>query len=173
VARSDKRRRGRSRKRRPAAAPPGAVRQAPAPALAPRRDSSGRPTAPWHPLPLSELLILVGAIGIAVSLAERLSLGTAPLFLGSIAAIMIGTVEVTLREHMGGYRSHALLLALLATIAFHTLAVVVLVLALGNVPRLVNIALLLPDAIIVTTLYKLLRACFSDAQRQRMFSGAR
>lgn len=139
----------------------------------PARDSSGRPTAPWHPLPLSELLILVGAIGVAVSLAEKLTLGTAPLFLGSIAAILIGTVEVTLREHMGGYRSHALLLTLLATIAFHTLAIVALVLALGNVPRLVNIALLLPDALLFTALYKLLRARFFDAKRERMFSGVR
>ncbi|HXW58930.1 MAG TPA: hypothetical protein VEJ23_05575 [Solirubrobacteraceae bacterium] len=137
------------------------------------RDSQGRPTAPWHPLPLSELLILFGVIGVAVSFAEKLTLGTAPLFLASIAAILIGTVEVTLREHMGGYRSHAVLLALLAAIAFHTLAIVALLLALGSVPRLVNVALLLPDALLFTTLYKLLRARFSDAKRERMFSGAR
>ena len=176
-------RNGQSRK-----APPRALAQAPAgPARAgasrsarrpqaarePQRDSAGRPAAPWHPLPLSELLILVGAIGVAVSVAEKLTIGTAPLFLGSIAAILIGTVEVTLREHMGGYRSHALLLSLLATIAFHTLVVVALVLALGDVPRLVNIGLLLPDVLLFSVLYKLLRARFSDARRERMFSGAR
>lgn len=174
MANRDRRRRGRSRKRRPAAATPGPARQVvPAPKPAPpERDSAGRPAAPWHPLPLSELLILIGAIGVAVSVAEKLSVGTAPLFLASIAAILIGTVEVTLREHMGGYRSHALLLALLATIIFHSLVVVALVLALGNVPRLVNIILLLPDALLFTALLKLLRARFFDARRERMFSGA-
>jgi hypothetical protein len=175
VAKGDKRRRGRSRKRRPAPAAAGGDRRAaqarkPAP---PARDSAGRPTAPWHPLPLSELLILIGGIGVAVSVAEKLTIGTAPLFLGSIAAILIGTVEVTLREHLGGYRSHALLLSLLATIAFHSLVVVVMVLALGAVPRLVNIVLLLPDALLFTALFKLLRARFFDARRERMFSGAR
>ncbi len=118
-------------------------------------------------------MILIGAIGVAVSVLEGLRVAVAPLFLGSIAAILIGTVEVTLREHMGGYRSHALLLSLLATIAFHTVVIVALVLALGNVSRLVNVALLVPDVLLFTTLYKVLRARFFDAQRERMFSGAR
>ena len=37
-----------------------------------------------------------------------------------IAAVLIGTVEVTLREHLSGYRSHTLILALLPAIVLYT-----------------------------------------------------
>ena len=77
-----------------------------------------RPRPPWYPLPLSELLILVGAIGTVVGLRRGISHGGPVLFAG-LAAVMIGTIEVTLREHLSGYRSHALILALLPTIVFH------------------------------------------------------
>ena len=46
-----------------------------------------------------------------------ISHGGPPLFAG-IAAVLIGTVEVTLREHLSGYRSHTLILALLPVIVF-------------------------------------------------------
>ena len=57
-----------------------------------------RPQAPWHPLPLSELLILVGAVGTVVGLSRGES-GIPVLFAG-LVAVLIGTVEVTLREHL-------------------------------------------------------------------------
>src|SRR5207247_5573202 len=78
-----------------------------------QRSRRERPQAPWHPLPLSELLILVGAIGTVVGLQKGISHGAAPLLVG-LAAVVVGTVEVTLREHMSGFRSHAVLLSLLA-----------------------------------------------------------
>ena len=39
-----------------------------------------------------------------------------PLLLAGIAAVALGTIEVTWREHSSGYRSHTLLLALLPVI---------------------------------------------------------
>ena len=79
VAKRNTGRRGRSRKRRPNRAERAARRRrAPTPVAAPvtcaprarsasLKAAGERPQAPWHPLPLSELLILVGAIGAVVA----------------------------------------------------------------------------------------------------------
>jgi hypothetical protein len=130
-----------------------------------------RPRPPWYPLPLSELLILVGAIGTFVGLSRGVSHGGPALFAG-LAAVMIGTIEVTLREHLGGYRSHTLILALLPTILFHS-AVALGVAAFTRVPSWLNVVLLLLDVALFAFLFKLLRARFIDARRERTFSGRR
>jgi hypothetical protein len=134
-----------------------------------------RPQAPWHPLPLSELLILVGAIGAAFGLI-RLSHGGishgGPALLAGIAAVLIGTVEVTLREHLSGYRSHTLLLTLLPLLVFHS-ATILIVSSLTTVPKLLNVVLLIVDVGLGTVLFRLLRARFLDARRERVFAGRR
>ena len=82
-----------------------------------------RPQAPWHPLPLSELLILIGAIGTIIGFSRAKSGGFSsggPTLIAGLVAVALGTVEVTLREHRSGYRSHTLILALLPTIVFHS-----------------------------------------------------
>jgi hypothetical protein len=116
-------------------------------------------------------LILVGAIGTVVGLSRGVSHGGAPLFAG-LAAVMIGTVEVTLREHMSGYRSHTLILALLPVIVFHS-AVILVVAAFTRLPRALNVALLAADAALFAFLFKLLRARFVDARRERRFARRR
>jgi hypothetical protein len=130
-----------------------------------------RPEPPWHPVPLSELLILAGAIGTVVGLNRGISHGGPPLIAG-LAAVVIGTAEVTLREHLSGFRSHTLILALLPTIAFHS-TVVLIVAAFTTTPRALNVALLFLDAAIFAFLFKLLRARFQDARRERVFAGRR
>jgi hypothetical protein len=134
-----------------------------------------RPEAPWHPLPLSELLILVGAIGAAFGLF-RLSNGGishgGPALLAGIAAVLIGTVEVTLREHLSGYRSHTLLLTLLPLLVFHS-ATILIVSSLTTVPKLLNVVLLIVDVGLGTILFRVLRARFLDARRERVFAGRR
>ena len=133
------------------------------------RDAAGeRPRAPWHPLPLSELLILVGVIGVLVSVFLREELPAA-LLAASIAAVAIGTFEVTLREHLGGYRSHTVLLALVPVVVFHS-AVLLVAGAFTSVPRWVNIPLLALDIAIFSVLYKLLRLRHLDAKRERLLA---
>jgi hypothetical protein len=127
-----------------------------------------RPPAPWHPLPLSELLILVGAIGVVVGLSRGLSHGVAPLIAG-LAAVAIGTVEVTLREHLSGYRSHTIILAVLPVIVLDS-ALILLVAPFGAALR---IAMLIIDLAVFGFLYKLLRVRFLDARRERVFTGQR
>ncbi len=131
-----------------------------------------RPRPPWYPLPLSELLILVGGIGVIVAWGRGIqSEGT--LLAASIAAVVIGTIEVTLREHLSGYRSHTVMLAVIPAIVFHSL-VVLLVLALsGHVPSWLNLVLLPIDGALVAVFYKLLRARFADARRERTFAAGR
>lgn len=172
------RRRGRSRKRRPSApggsAPPPAQVARAKPAAKTKPATGERPQAPWHPLPLSELLILIGAIGTVVGIA-RLGNGAAqdaPLLFAGLGAVVIGTIEVTLREHRSGYRSHILLLALLPTILFHT-ATILIVSAFTPAPRALNVGLLILDAAIFAVLFKLLRAGFADARRERAFATRR
>ncbi len=127
-----------------------------------------RPQAPWHPLPLSEILIIAGIVGLVVGAKRGVSHGGGPLFAG-LGAVMIGTIEVTLREHRSGYRSHSILLAALPAIALHTI-VLLLLAAFTRVPRALNIGLLALDAAVFLLLYRLLRASFTDARRERTFA---
>jgi hypothetical protein len=193
VAKRNTGRRG-SRKRRPAPQPrpegektTAAATPAPAKPERPRRDrgaataaKSGyrdpgsvgeRPQAPWHPLPLSELLILVGAIGTIVGIRRGISHG-GPVLIAGLAAVVIGTVEVSLREHLSGYRSHTIMLALLPVIALHSIVVLGLA-AITTVPPIVNVAMLAVDGAVFAFLYKLLRARFLDARRERVFAAKR
>jgi hypothetical protein len=123
-----------------------------------------RPRAPWHPLPLSELVILVGLIGAVVGVARGAS-GRAVLFTG-IAAVAIGTIEFTVREHLGGYRSHTILLAFVPTVVLHTALALALV-ALGVQAAAAGLAPLVVDVPVFALLFKLLRGRFLAARRER------
>ncbi len=175
-------RRGRSRKRRPspqsAAEPARRVASTARPsqraarALGDLKAAGERPQAPWHPLPLSELLILVGAIGTVVAWLRGIQSNGALLGAG-IGAVVIGTIEVTLREHLSGFRSHTMMLSVIPAIVFHS-AVVLAVLAAGSrAPSWLNIALLPLDVALVVVAFKLLRARYVDARRERTFAGLR
>jgi hypothetical protein len=134
-----------------------------------------RPQAPWHPVPVSELLILIGAIATAIGaskLSKQDTAGAATLVAG-VAAVLAGTVEFSLREHRSGYRSHTILLALLPTVVLYTGTLLVLSAFVTPVPvglKIAPLALALP---LFAMLYKLLRASFADARRERVFAGKR
>jgi hypothetical protein len=133
-------RRGRSRKRRPrssgtAPSAPRAALTADAPKAKARqaaevRGEDERPRAPWHPWPLSELLILVGIIATVIAWLRGVEDNAALLGAG-IGAVAIGTIEVSLREHLSGFRSHTLMLAVVPAVVAHSL-VLVLVLAVNG-----------------------------------------
>ncbi len=123
-----------------------------------------RPQAPWHPLPLSEILILVGAIATIVGLNRRSS-GTALLVAG-LVAVGIGTFEVTWREHSSGYRSHTILLALVPVLAFHSLMIAIAS-AFTNPTVLFSVVLLPFDLALFYFCFKLLRARYLDARQLR------
>jgi hypothetical protein len=66
-----------------------------------------RPPAPWGSAPLAELVILAGIVALAIGL-----LGNRPTAIAvGIALAGLGGLEVAIREHFAGYRSHSTLLA--------------------------------------------------------------
>jgi hypothetical protein len=134
------------------------------------RDPGGvgeRPRAPWHPVPVAELLILIGLIAVVVG-AARGEAGIAIVFSG-IAAVLIGTLEFSVREHLSGYRAHSSLIAAVPTAILH--GVVAFGLSTLGAPSasliLVPLAL---DVPVFALLFKLLRGRFDDARRKRVLS---
>ncbi|MBS1871244.1 MAG: hypothetical protein JSS99_16450 [Actinobacteria bacterium] len=107
----------------PPAAPPPPARPAPPapPTTAARRSRrAAAPAPPWGSFPLIELCALAAiVIGVWGILAHDGVLLTGAAFLGSVAGL-----EVALREHLGGYRSHTLVLTGALTVA--TLALLLL-----------------------------------------------
>jgi len=129
-----------------------------------------RPQPPWHPWPLSELLIFIGAIGTLIGFA-RGEAGTSLLFAG-LGAVMIGTLDFTIREHISGYRSHTAMLAALPTALLHGAAALGLF-AIGA-PRVTWVLVpLAVDIPLFWFLFKALRARFDDARRERIFQLSR
>lgn len=133
-------------------------------------DNAGRPRAPWHPLPLSELLILIGGIGLVIGVVRGIAHGGGPPALAGLAAAALGTIEVTWREHRGGFRSHATLLSLLPVVILHSLVIFVVSLA-TSVPKLLNVGMLAVDLVMFVVLLRYMRGRFTDARRSRVFSG--
>ncbi len=128
-----------------------------------------RPDAPWHPLPVSELLILIGAIGAALGLARLHNdpSGGGRLLLAGLGAVGVGTIEVTWREHRSGHRSHTMLLAGLLVLVFDTVLVLALT-AFVTLPRAFTIGLVAIDIALFAMLFKLLRARFLQARHARV-----
>jgi hypothetical protein len=112
MASKSKKRRKRRRARasgEPPAQAEAAGREVPSPRR--RRAAEEPPEAPWGSFPLVELAVLVGIVMLVLGLffvdgrRGGLLIGTG-LLLGSI-----GGLELSIREHLAGYRSHTLILA--------------------------------------------------------------
>jgi hypothetical protein len=72
---------------------------------APRADE--RPPAPWGSFPLAELTVLGGIIMLVVGVVSK-----SPTAIGvGVVLAGLGGLEVSLREHLAGYRSHTTLLS--------------------------------------------------------------
>ena len=88
-------------------APPATPKAAPRPSAPVRRTGDERPPAPWGSVPLAELVILAGIIALIYGLV-----GQHPTAIGvGVALAGFGGMEVAIREHFAGYRSHTTLMA--------------------------------------------------------------
>ena len=130
---------GRRSRKRPA--PPRAERRDP-PAAEPRTPPAPMsrrarleeaPKPPWHPFPLVELCILGGLVLMVVGFTKGGNRGGLFAVCG-IALVGVASLELAVREHFAGYRSHSSLLAAAAGVG----TMLVLGIALG-VTRLVAI----------------------------------
>lgn len=108
------RKRRKPRPRRPAqppqtvaAAEPTAIASKPRPR---RRLESERPPAPWGSFPLVELVVLVALVMLVVGFFIQGTRGTVLLGTGLALGSLAG-LELAVREHFAGYRSHTTLLA--------------------------------------------------------------
>jgi hypothetical protein len=115
---------------------------------------------------------LAGAIGAVVAYLRGIESNPALLAAG-LGAVVIGTIEVTLREHLSGFRSHTLMLSVLPAIVLHSAVVLVVLVVNNRAPGWLNVALLPIDIALVTVLFKVLRARHMDARRERTFAGLR
>jgi uncharacterized integral membrane protein len=71
------------------------------------RTPDERPPAPWGNAPLAELVILAGIVALVIGIV-----GQKPTAIGiGVALACLGGLEVSIREHFAGYRSHTTLLA--------------------------------------------------------------
>jgi hypothetical protein len=124
-----------------------------------------RPANPFGGLPVSELAILTGLIGVAVGYFG----GNPTALVVGIVVCVLGVLEVTAREHFSGYRSHA---SLLAAIPAVTLGIgLVAIIGHGSVRRGLegtNRALLLVIVPVFAVLFWLLRKCFGTARQARV-----
>ena len=93
------------------ALPPVVERPRPAPpAPGPRARMADAPKAPWSPFPLTELVVLLAmALIVAGVLTDGGRRGA--LLGGGFALVSLAGLELALREHFAGYRSHSTLLA--------------------------------------------------------------
>jgi hypothetical protein len=113
----------RKRRRRPDGGPQQQQRQQPAaeradpPAPARRRPASrGRggdepPPAPWGSFPLVELWVLAGIVMLIFGLLVVSGDGSRVFIGAGLGLASLGGLELSIREHFAGYRSHTLVLA--------------------------------------------------------------
>jgi hypothetical protein len=109
------------RKQRPRKPPPKAAESAAAEATADsrpslpvrRRRAAGldeRPPAPWGNVPLVELVVLTGIVMLVAGFVAGGRTGTVLIAAGAVLCSLAG-LELSIREHFGGFRSHTFLLS--------------------------------------------------------------
>lgn len=117
-----------------------------------------RPPSPFGGLPISELAIFCGLVGLAFGVFGH---NGAALAVGAIVCAL-GVVEFTAREHFSGFRSHAALLAAVPAVLVETGIALVF-----GVPRQAGL-LLLPVVPVFGVSFWLLRRTFQSARHARV-----
>jgi hypothetical protein len=75
--------------------------------LTQRHRTEERPPAPWGNFPLAELTVLAGIVMLVIGIVS-----SKPTAIGvGVVLAGLGGLEVSVREHLAGYRSHTTLLA--------------------------------------------------------------
>jgi hypothetical protein len=109
------------------------------------------PKPPWHPFPLVELCILGGLVLMVIGFAKGGNRGGLFAVCG-VALVGVASLELAIREHFAGYRSHTSLLAGAAGVG------TMLILGIGlGVARLVAVGV---GAAVFGAAFLVLRAAF-------------
>jgi hypothetical protein len=102
------------------------------------RDPDERPKAPWAPFPLVELVVLLALVLLVTGFAVGGHRGTVMIAAGLVLGTLAG-LELSIREHFAGYRSHTALLAGATALA----VLVLLTVLVPAVPVIVRVILAL------------------------------
>jgi hypothetical protein len=86
-------------------------------AAAPRRATKEAPPAPWGSFPLTELVVLLALIFGVVGFIRFNTHSGKVMVVGAMCLGSLGGLEVSIREHFAGYRSHTTLLAASSAVA--------------------------------------------------------
>jgi hypothetical protein len=157
--------RSRKRRKRRGGRPPQQQQQRaqakPAPAEPPRRRTASRepPQAPWGSFPLSELTIFVGLAMLITGFVIGGNRGIVMIGVG-VALGSLGGLEVSVREHFAGYRSHTMLLALAAAVLTAALLTVAAAFAFDSIVLAIPVA---AGAVAFTVAFLALRGAFRRA----------
>jgi hypothetical protein len=124
MARTRKRRRRRPGYTRPGSGPE--PRAATVPEEPPRRRTArdDPPPAPWGSFPLVEIAVLIGLILLVAGFAVQGTRGVVMIGVGVVIGSVAG-LELSVREHFAGYRSHTMLLAATAAVVSIALLTVI------------------------------------------------
>jgi hypothetical protein len=117
-----------------------------------------RPRGLFGDLPVSEILILLGIIGIVAGVIN----GGGPALLVGVGVCAVAVLEITAREHFSGFRSHTSLLAAVPALIVETALVAVV-----GVPS-VPILLFLPIIPVFALGFWQLRRMFKIARQTRL-----
>jgi hypothetical protein len=147
------------RKRRPRAQPQTAAPKSrpPVEPAVRRTARDERPQALWGSFPLTELTVLVGLIMLIVGFATGSFAGTLMVAVG-ITLASLGGLELAIREHFTGYRSHSVLLALacamFAAALLFALAAVIFGSVVPVIPVAVGVVVFVPALIALRNAFK-------------------
>jgi hypothetical protein len=117
-----------------------------------------RPTPLWGPYPISEAVILIGIVLVVVGFARGASKGGIAIALGA-GLCALASLEFATREHLAGYRSHALFIALVPVVVLHG---IVRVIAGADTSR--GAPLLIADAVLFAVLAGTLHRRYTRAR---------
>jgi hypothetical protein len=98
-----------------------------------------RPQGPWGSFPLTELTILVGLVLLVLGFVRSDASGTF-LIAAGITIAGLGGLELAIREHFAGYRSHSALLAFACAVFCGGALVVLALLVFGSVIPAIAVA---------------------------------
>ena len=122
-----------------------------------------RPEGPFGGLPVSEVAILLGIIGVVFGFLNG---GGPALFVGLVVCAL-GVCEIAAREHFSGFRSHTALLAAIPAVSIEATLV-----AIFGEPKQRGM-LLLVVVPVFAILFLLLRRRFLTARQARVIRSAR
>ena len=128
------------RKRRPRPSAPQAAAASVRAEPPVRRTARDPPPPPWGSFPLTELVIFVGLVMLIAGFVSGSARGTLMIAVG-ISLAALGGLELAIREHFAGYRSHSALLALACAVFTAALGFAVGIVAFDSVIAVIPVAI--------------------------------